>query len=150
MGFVMIGFTGARNGMTDWQEQELNLLLANFKHDPEDVIFRHGDCVGSDEQAAQIFMDYGALVLGYPGHLLEYRANFPSHVTFEPENTIKRNKRIVDASQLLIATPDSYSPKPHSGTWSTISYSEGQEKPTLKIFPNGMTRGAYEFLLGER
>jgi hypothetical protein len=135
---ITVGFTGSRYGMTEWQELELILFCASNTEGP--ITFLHGDCIGADEQAARIFRAAGAYTEGYPGHIPQYRANFPSDFTHEPQNTLVRNRIIVDRSELMIATPYSYSFKPGSGTWMTINYAVSTEKPLQVLYPDGSRR----------
>lgn len=45
-----IGFTGTREGMTQAQKDVFASLVARIEPDE----FHHGDCVGSDEAAAEL------------------------------------------------------------------------------------------------
>lgn len=149
---MLIGFTGTREGMTDFQREELSNLL-KLKACTE---FMHGDAVGSDEQANYLALGLGIKVFSiHPPDNPHKRA-----WCFDPEKTtnhnriitqykdidgvqvkwfpvlgyLERNKKIVDSTELLIATPKEFRHTLRSGTWATIRYC-WKKKKNLVIIP---------------
>jgi len=145
---MIVGFTGSREGMTVFQEATfrnvLTMIMAKSGITDKEYIFIHGDCIGSDEEAAQIARDLGFEIIGYPANIPKYRAYFSSDVEKEPEQPLVRNRNIVKDCNLLIAMPkETFEPKPMQGqgTWSTIRYARKQQRldrPCYIIWPNGV------------
>lgn len=127
---MKIGFTGTQRGMTPAQQYEVAHLLTS-----EDE-FHHGDCVGADEQAHGL-----ALILNIPivRHLPwdeKKRAFCEGGEEVKPKPYLLRNHDIVDATDMLIATPAGPETV-RSGTWSTIRYASKVGKPVLVVMPDG-------------
>lgn len=126
-----IGFTGTQVGMTWRQRQTLRRLL------PWGKDFHHGDCVGSDAQAHDIAHFQGLLITIHPPENLSKRAFKSAHTILPPKPYLDRNKDIVDACEVLIATPSGKDELLRSGTWSTVRYARKLGKHILIIFPDG-------------
>ena len=131
---LKIGFTGTRHGMTDEQLQEFKKFIENKNFDE----FHHGMCVGSDEQAHLIIESKKpqAKIIGHPPKYNGSRASVTPDATMKPYDYLKRNHNIVDATEFLVATPDTKE-KTHSGTWSTIRYARKKAKRIYIIHRNG-------------
>ena len=52
---------------------------------------------------------------------------------------LDRNRDIVDACDVLIATPKDFVEELRSGTWATVRYARKQRKPLVIVWPNGET-----------
>ena len=140
-----VGFTGSREGMTIAQER---LLLDVLRRLPAYEL-HHGCCVGSDHRAAQLAVDCGVRLIEHPPLKEEWLANgLPAAVeVHEPKDYIQRNHDIVEATEVLIATPKEMSEpkkKRGGGTWSTIRYAlkhrnddETKSKAVIILYPNG-------------
>lgn len=70
--------------------------------------------------------------------------NAPFKVRYEPKEYIKRDKDIVDTSDILIATPRFMYEELRSGTWATVRYAEKKNKPIVIIWPNGDVENDYK------
>lgn len=150
---MRIGFTGTQNGMTDVQK-DFVLQILKLKDCKE---FYHGDCIGSDAEAADIAVDYGvSLFTIYPPINLNKRAWWCNtrkvvHLPVEyiplnyrdknifvrwmlPDEYLERNKRIVDDVEWMIAAPKEHKHTVRSGTWSTIRYA-WKTKREITIIP---------------
>jgi hypothetical protein len=154
---MLIGFTGSRQGMTQFQKEELAKVL-KFKECSE---FMHGDYIGSDEQANQIALDVGVSIFTiHPPDNIKARAfcfdterqfrwnreltsYYPLaykgkeiRVRWYPIDTyLKRNHRIVDQCSYIVATPKEFVHSIRSGTWSTIRYAWKSKKDIIIIPP---------------
>ena len=135
---MKLGFTGTRNGMSDVQERTL-LTIASAK---EFIEFHHGDCTGSDKQAHDIVDALRVKekrkikVVGHPPKYNKYRAYCKFDLEHKPEEYLVRNHNIVDATDILIATPDTKE-RIRSGTWATIRYARQQNKKIYIIHKSG-------------
>jgi hypothetical protein len=130
---MKIGFTGTRKGMTDRQKQTFLLLLYNMPIKS----FTHGGCHGADWDADKIV----ALSTPYdievrPGDRSQYnRYRGTGRTVYAPLPYLERNHKIVDGSDLLVATPSSLVEQQRSGTWATIRYARKVGKPTIILDP---------------
>lgn len=128
-----IGFTGTRDGMTLPQMQGFVSLLLDIQSDQ----FHQGCCVGSDEEASIAARNQGLWVVGHPPINRKHLSTFQSDEEREPEEYLVRNKAIVNASQVMIATPGGMVEVLRSGTWATIRYARAAKRPVYIIFPDG-------------
>lgn len=129
-----IGFTGARKGMTPRQEITLGLLLGQLP----DIVMHHGSCIGADESAHRIALAFGAFVEVHPPRIKidSFDAEISKMVAVRrPLDYLDRNKRIVDAVEMLIAAPTDIKPMMRSGTWMTIRYAQKRNKPCIILDP---------------
>lgn len=150
---MTIGFIGSQKGMTDFQKSELIKLLASFQCSE----FIHGDCIGADAEAHDLAKASGVSYFTiYPPEDPKKRAYKDNRERWDrtydwyqfqgnkgnyfirwhmPLPYLKRNRLIVDASALLIATPKEFKNTMQSGTWSTIRYGWLREKkdPNFKV-----------------
>ncbi len=131
---MKVGFTGTRDALADAQMIALvDWIAANPMH---------GACLGADATAAlQVKAKYGrqVQVIAHPGHLphlTSQPAIAVSQVTYSPENTLRRNRRIVDVCDLLLACPKGPEEQ-RSGTWSTIRYARKVGRRVTIIWPDG-------------
>ena len=67
---MIVGFTGTRNGMTGQQNEAIRKWIA--KNKPSE--FHHGDCVGADAEAHDLFEGAGAEIYIHPPIKRENRA----------------------------------------------------------------------------
>jgi hypothetical protein len=131
------GFTGTRNGMTDAQKEEFVCLLATLGV----TEFHHGDCVGADDEAANICREFQlgkGVIIAHPPINEKSRAwNRFATETRHPKPYHERNHDIVDETEVLIATPFERKRQAFGGTWSTVRYAESKQKRVYVILPDG-------------
>ena len=124
-----IGFTGTRHGMTEKQKESVK----NFIYSQQFNEIHHGDCIGSDKEINDIIIEYrkknkkNIKIVGHPPKYNKYRANCKCDLMLPKNDYLSRNHDIVNATDILIATPDTKE-KIHSGTWSTIRYARKKDK----------------------
>jgi hypothetical protein len=101
----------------------------------------HGDCIGADENAHNICLNYDSITINIrPCNLNNQRAFCEGgNIIAPPEAPLSRNKKIVDDGSRLIACPFTDYEELRSGTWSTIRYAKKIGKPYTIIWPNGQT-----------
>lgn len=115
---TVVGFSGTQNGTTReqevWLAQRLLALAATELH--------HGDCVGADATAHRLGRFLGLRVVIHPPLDESRRAFCPDADEVLPRKPyLDRNRDIVDACEVLLATPDGPE-RLRSGTWSTVRY----------------------------
>jgi|SRR5688572_307703 len=154
---MIISFSGTQSGMTHFQSEELKKIL-NLKQCSE---FAHGDCVGSDIEAAYIAVDMGINIFTvFPPDRFRRRAFFADEKQITKHNGfltpyidvvvrgknikvrwmpvepyLKRNVKMVDYSAMLIATPKEFKHTIRSGTWATIRHAWKSKKDEVVIPP---------------
>lgn len=140
---MKVGFTGTRKGMTNRQKKTLYLIMIDI----EPIEFTHGGCYGADSEAHEIIHEIitpeEERIHIYPGNQNQYtiwkkykRTDFLDYITLhEIMPYLKRNKKIVDSSNILAAAPSSLKEETRSGTWTTIRYARKQGKPIIILDP---------------
>lgn len=140
-----VGFTGTRRGMTFVQRRRLRDDVL-WPMQPSD--FDHGDCIGSDAQSHPIAILCGAKIHLRPSLVTSLRAfceiRTGVDTFYSPKPPLVRNRDIVDASKVLIATPGEMTEQLRSGTWSTIRYARKHGRRVIIIFPDGSVRDSAE------
>jgi hypothetical protein len=100
-----------------------------------DPIFHHGDCVGSDDQAARTAKMLGFFIIAHPPSNPKKRAWCATNDEVLPEKGyLLRNHDIVDVALYVVATPKGPE-EMRSGTWATIRYSQQKNKIPYVIMP---------------
>ena len=146
------GFTGTQQGMTIAQNQSVIKFLV--KNHPKEVHL--GDCIGSDYQFFGMIMTSNYKHKELPrittiGHIPDNDSKRAfCHYDEErvPKPYLERNKDIVEACDVLLATPYEQEQVLRSGTWATVRYSLSLEKPTIIFFPDGSVKD-YNWLTHE-
>lgn len=130
---MKIGFTGTKQGMTSHQIAGFYEIIGNIIHISE---FHHGDCVGADEQAHNLIRNCDIIV--HPPSNPSKRAFCKGYkFIWEEKDYLDRNHDIVDACDLLVATPCSRYEVTRSGTWATVRYARKRNKRIIIIWPEG-------------
>ena len=137
----IIGFTGTRAGMSDKQKETFIRVVSELNELSE---FHHGDCIGADDEAADIIADilpeegHHIKIVCHPPIKEELRAfNKSADITLQPKDYFARNRDIVDAADILIACPKESSRQSRGGTWYTVDYAQKRGAKFLIIWPDG-------------
>jgi len=130
---MKIGITGARKGITSEQAEKFQYLF-NLFHGYE---LHHGDCIGADSEAHDIAVSMGSDIVIYPPAAPDLRAFKKSKFMRKEEGYLKRDRNIVDNTQILIALPEFAYESFRSGTWYTVRYGVTQHKPVVIVTPTG-------------
>ena len=149
---MKVGFTGTQFGMTREQMRTLDKLFFETFRDHHEVEFHHGDCIGADAQAHEIFcrvanvIEAPASIIIHPPTDPKKRAwcdsapwRIPLHIRARMPY-LDRNKAIVDGADFLIACPQTFEEKVRSGTWSTVRYARRTKVQILIIQPTGVVK----------
>ncbi len=136
---MKVGFTGTRRGMSQYQFER----IAAFIDEHDDITeFHHGDCVGADAEAHDIFEAIdGCTIVIHPPKAFRHRAFKHERYFFisgkmrlhKPLPYLERNHALVDATDMLVATPFEDKEIRRSGTWATIRYAQLVDKPIYII-----------------
>lgn len=136
---MRVGFTGTRAGLTTEQSLAFRRAL------PAEITwFRHGCCVGADEDAVRIVnaLDPRPSIFGAPSNIGNLTSEFAldacDDTTGEFSDPLDRNRDIVNGCDLLIACPRGPEER-RSGTWSTVRYARKQGKRIVIVWPDGST-----------
>lgn len=143
---MKLGFTGTKNGMTLQQDMILRRLLRSVSVEDVDE-FHHGDCVGADAEAHLIAVALGFEPVLHPPTENKWRAFMRAARVEPPYPYLKRNEHIVEATDMLIATP----PGPEanyrrSGTWATVRKARKLKRPVMIIFPDGKVKEEFSII----
>jgi len=137
---MKIGFTGTQSGMSHSQHERLMHILEDLDELGKDGIteFHHGDCFGADAEAHDIALHLGIAIIIHPPDNDDKRAFCrDSSGDKMPKPYLVRNRDIVDASDILFATPKGVNEELRSGTWFTIRYAKSVKTPVWVIRPDG-------------
>lgn len=117
---MKLGFTGTRETINLFQMQSLRALVRELQ--PNEG--HHGLCTGGDEAFHDICMELKVPIIGHPPKNTSRvmpRFKWEQCATLhEPLDYILRNRQIVLACAMLIATPLTELEITRSGTWTTV------------------------------
>ncbi len=138
---MKIGFTGTRKGMTEPQKASLKAVLREFQRESLAFECHHGDCVGADDE----FADLCAEVYRCLAHIVCHPPLDESHRAFnvrhneirQPKNHFARNRDIVNACDVMVVCPWDMEHQPRGGTWYTFDVAMKQKKPVFVVWPDG-------------
>ena len=136
-----VGFTGTQAGMTRQQRIELDGYLRGLRVVHTLSEFHHGDCIGADSNfhsylvARLLKWQAYDLIFIHPPEDESKRAWCYSKNIFAPRPYLERNRDIVDAVDILIATPRQQYEVVRSGTWATIRYARKMGRKVRIIWP---------------
>jgi len=134
---MVIGFTGTRKGITEYQFNRLMERLGDIMDNAKEgeiVEFHHGDCVGADAQAAEMAHSVGMRIVSHPPFLSVRRAYAHSDETLPVKGYKARNRDIVNVCDILLACPEGCETM-RSGTWYTIRIAYRTNKSIVIFMP---------------
>lgn len=143
-----IGFTGTRKGFTEAQREGLRLLMAWLTDTggslplpgvPQ-VVGHHGQAEGADEAFWLICRELGWGIEMWPALHTTAETGLivhPKEVLHLPDEPLRRNRKIVDVTEALIACPASRREEQRSGTWATVRYARSKRRPIYMVWPDG-------------
>lgn len=131
---MILGMTGARDGMTFSQKHTFKQGLEHFKV----TTLHHGDCIGADAESHDIASAAGLSITIHPPEKDELRAfkREEGDQEREPKNYFARNRDIVNESEILFGFPKTMF-ETKGGTWYTINYGKKIGKPVYVVLPDG-------------
>jgi hypothetical protein len=133
---VRIGITGTRNGLSEYQKYQLQILIGVCT-EAERLV--HGDCVGADTEVAMAFKQRfgdGVLVVARACNIESARANCEANdIVLPAKPPMDRNDDIVADSDVLLAFPKENYEVLRSGTWATVRRAKKARKPVFMVYP---------------
>jgi hypothetical protein len=129
-----IGFTGTQRGMTDHQKSVVELVIRALFRDGWRWV-HHGDCIGADREFHDLARAAGFSVHLHPPVVYTKRAFCKADAIEPVKPFLVRNHDIVDASEVILATPKEAEEVLRSGTWATIRYARKTGKLVKVILP---------------
>jgi len=138
--------SGTRKGMSKEQQARMCDILDEL---PSLSYVRHGDCVGVDEKAHEIVRSrFSRLTIHiHPPLNDKDRAFCDGDVTYDAEAFLKRDRTMVNDSDVLLAFTDSRKERLRSGTWTTIRHARRLGSPLVIVFPGGeVKRENFDFV----
>lgn len=133
------GFTGTARGMSAGQRRAFTLWLIR-----EHITELHvGDCVGADQQAADIARACRVRVVGHPPADPTWRAYWRHYAhCHAPRPFLDRDQDIVDAAAVLFGAPAGFREVLRSGTWATIRRGRKKDPAAVTVIaPDGSQIG---------
>lgn len=123
--------------MTAPQREAVWRLLVSMA--PQEA--HHGDCVGADEEFAELARRAGARVIAHPPRDERLRAHAYADETREPDDFLARDRAIVAETEVVVAAPrqetePAKTPR-GSGTWYTAKYARRAGRTQITVFPDG-------------
>jgi len=115
------------------QWNEVRRMLV--EHKPSEV--HHGDCIGADADFHQLSRSENIRVVIHPPVKDVNRAFCNGDVVLPPKPYITRDDDIIDAVDVMIATPKEYNMILRSGTWTTVRHARKKGKTVFVILPDG-------------
>lgn len=130
---IRVGITGSRRGLT--QDQLAVLTVISRVIAPSVYEVHHGDCVGVDVQAVEVFRRHNPSIVAvaWPPKVKTYAANHPSDFRHPPMDYLERNEKIVEAADLLLAFPVGES----RGTMHTWRAASELKRPRIRVAEDG-------------
>lgn len=137
--FDTVSFTGTQEGMTERQLLAVFsfLILAQCERG------HHGDCIGADAQfhkLCQVLRTIGPfhITLHPPDNDAKRARCTGADAVLPTAPYLMRNHDVVDAGDVLLATPKEHEETLRSGTWATIRYARTKNpKPICIVWPDG-------------
>ena len=135
---MKVGFTGTQVSMRVGQCMAFMKLMKSL----EPIEFHHGDCIGADALAARMVLANfpNCKVVSHPPINTSKQANVGGHVVLERKDYLVRNRDIVNAVDVMVATPKEDTEQVRSGTWYTVRYTRQRKKMLHIVFPNGVVK----------
>jgi hypothetical protein len=134
-----LGFTGTRHGMTAAQRAAVVELLDELAP-ATGFVAHHGDCVGADAEFHDLCRERpSSFIVIHPGPItdLEHQAHRVGDERREPLPHMRRNKNIVLASDVIIATPFEDLEQEYGGTWRTIGMARKAKRQLAIVWRHG-------------
>ena len=139
---MRVGFSGTRHGMSHAQKRGVISVLAEIGPATQ---YHAGCCVGADEEFTVIVSVYSHdyAIVGHPSALKQLTSKVCAdfcNLVFPAKPPLERNRDIVEATDVLVAAPETAEEQLRSGTWATIRYARKLGRPVYLVMPDGSVR----------
>jgi hypothetical protein len=138
---ITIGFTGTQIGMNEYQFSIISRLINDLINRYNIIEIHHGDCIGADKDFDTICKQINLKIVIHPP-IVEYKRAFCNRDGYKnrnilpPKDYLVRNQDIVNACDVLIATPKEDDEQLRSGTWATIRRAKKAGKKLVIVYPD--------------
>ena len=143
---ITIGFTGTKEGLTEKQKDTLiSFIACEVELNNNEIIGRHGDCIGADATFNSICEALGVSVIIHPGKNKFGQSPTRAHcgknkketIILEEKEYLVRDDDITKECTFLVACPKEKKEQLRSGTWTTVRRARKRNKPVVLIFNDG-------------
>lgn len=135
--FPAVGVTATRYGLTAPQVLTAADRLMAWRDQRGARELHHGDCIGGDEEVAEIARDLGYRLVCHPPASRRFRAFVKSDEYRPPAPYLTRNHNVVDTVHGMLALPSGDVEQLRSGTWATVRYARKVGRPLVVVSPSG-------------
>ena len=97
----------------------------------------HAECIGVHPRSQFVIVVHPSDVKGMHGLVMQ------PCTLLEEYPPLERNHHIVDAVELMIATPGGMHEMLRSGTWACIRYARRRHRDTYIVWPDGSVKGEW-------
>lgn len=135
-----LGVTGTRNGMTKFQESNLEKIIETliFEKEYDLRVLHQGQCVGVDVEVAKFLKrKFNFYIISHPPIKTDLIGICENDEKRQAKSYFSRNRDIVNESNLLLVIPAQNSPQAFGGTWYTHDYARENKKPYIILYPDG-------------
>ena len=136
---IHVGFTGTRFGMTFAQRRAVDeivrLLATSAIGGRRAWTAHHGDCVGADSEFHDIAFAHGGRIIIHPGPTIDNSAGRDGDERLPALTHFARNRDIVAAADVMIATPKEQERQLRGGTWYTVDQSRKRDRALALVLP---------------
>lgn len=122
---MKLGFTGSRETTHPRMKEILEFFIVNYNV----TTVHHGDCIGCDKFFHDTAVSLGLKVVIHPPSDNKHRAFCSGNETRQEIDYIKRNKNIVNETDMLLGCPTTNKEVLRSGTWATLRYARKIGRP---------------------
>lgn len=140
-----IGFTGTKDGLTQAQHDALFRVFFEIFAAEQDLVCRHGDCIGADASFDALCATFNLPVVIHPGYNSFGDSPTRAYCGKDRQNVrvlhtkpyLDRDDDIAAECGLLIACPKEKTEQLRSGTWATVRRAIKRKKPVVVVYPDG-------------
>jgi hypothetical protein len=137
-----VAFTGTQKGMTFAQKIRVEWLLRMFAERGLSQVLHFGDCIGADQQTADIATSFGYHLVAHPSTATHKVGNHFAHERYVAAPPLARNAQMLAMSEILIAAPETKQEIQRSGTWSTIRRARATHMEFYILYSDGNVWGS--------
>jgi hypothetical protein len=128
---MKVGVTGTREGMNKAQFEQVKQFLEKYT----DSELHHGDCRGVDVEVALLAKGMGYKIVCHPPKSNKEQGHFGGDDIREPQTYLKRDRNIVDETDILLVVPLQNERQDKGGTWYTYDYALKTGKTVHMAYP---------------
>lgn len=136
---MIVSVSGTREGASDAQLLALAETLLHYTGLHKTIELHHGDCLGVDQQAAEMAAMMQHTTVSHPPTKDNMRAFHESDVVMPAKGYLERDRDLAELCDVLVALPLVHDVNANSGTWYTIRHAMRINKDIIVIDRDGIT-----------